>query len=175
MKKILSIVLFLILSLGSVVYANDISQDEKPIMPVLIVNNSFLEPPSYSVAKSKPELPPLLISHITKSLEAKFNIKQIDNTFNILDVASMEKVDILEIYKEANYSNIILVEILPSHISSPRNFYSIHVKVLDIKNGKYLYNGKLWREMQMPQSAVNDMGIELEKILKNIFTHRENI
>jgi hypothetical protein len=44
-----------------------------------------------------------------------------------------------------------------------------------MKNGKYLYNGKLWREMQMPQSAVNDIGIELEKILKNIFTHRENI
>jgi len=175
LKKILFIVLFLILSLGTVVYANDISQSEKSIMPVLIVNNSFLEPPANTIAKSKAELPSILISHITKSLDTRYNIKRLENTFNILDVASTEKIDLLEMFKEPDYSSIILIEILPAHVHTYSQFYSIHIKILDIKTGKYLYNGKLWSFRMMPQSALNEMGVDLEKILKNIFTHRENI
>lgn len=164
MKRTLSIILFLIISLGTVqTYASDVLQDEKQVLPVLIVNNSYLDTRP-SLAKMKAELPPILMGQIIKSLEAKYIVKQIDNTFNISDVASTEKSDILDMFKETNYPAVILVEII-----QPTFTYSIHVKVFDIKTQKYLYNGKMWSDKLVASSAMNDMNVRLDKILKDAF------
>lgn len=165
MKRILSIVLFLIISLGTVqAYASEVSQDEKQTIPIIIANNSYLDTRP-SLTKVKAELPPILIKQSIKSLESKYIVKQIDNkTLNILDVPSTEKNDILDIFKETNYPAVILIEITP-----PIYSFSIHIKILDIKAQKYLYNGKIYSERLLATSAMNDMGIELDKILKDAF------
>ncbi|WP_371381455.1 hypothetical protein [Sporomusa aerivorans] len=169
MKRILLIILMIILSLGTVqAHASDISQNEKQILPVLIVNNSY-SGTGPATSKYKSELSSILANQITKSLDAKYNVDLIDNTFNILDVASTEKNDILDMFKDTNYSIIILVEILPYHTEMYGSFGSIHMKILDIKNQKYLYNGKLWREKRSLDSILNAMTTELDTILKNVF------
>jgi len=111
----------------------------------------------------------ILITQITKSLEAKYNVKQVDNTFNILDVASTEKNDLLDMLKETNYSTVMLVEIFPVHYGVPECFISIHLKILNIKDKKYLYNGKIWRGKSWPRYGLIDINIELDKIYKIVF------
>ena len=166
MKKILLVICFFILSLG--VAQASTPEIGKETIPVIIVNNAYSDA-RLSFAKTKSELPPILINQITKSLESKYTVKQIDNTFNILDVASTEKADILDMFKDSNYSTIILVEILPVITRPYADFDSIHIKILDIVSKKYLYNGKLWSEKQLPQSALNDMSPKLDTILKGTF------
>lgn len=171
MKKMLSIVLFLTLVLGAPqVYANDISNNDKQTLPILIVNNSY-EDTRPSMAKFKSEMPPLVINKITKILNSKYNVKEIENTFNIHDIASTEKNDILDMFKETNYPAALLIEILPIQEGGlySKDFHSIHVKVLDLKTQKYLYNGKLWRHNNYFPSAFSDMSIELDKIFKVAF------
>lgn len=168
LKRILSIVLFLIISLGTVqAYASEVSQDEKQTIPVLIVNNAYVASPSNSKLKS--EMAHIFINQITKTLASKYNVREIDNNFNIRDVASTEKNDILDMFKGANYPAVMLIEILPIHSGMYTDFCSIHVKILDVNAQKYLYNGKIWRVKSSFKSAFGDMGTELDEALKDAF------
>ena len=168
MKRILSIVLFLIISLGTVqAYANDVLQDEKQTIPVLIVNNAYDASPSNT--KKKSEIPPIFVNKITTTLASKYSVIEIDNTFNIRDVASTEKADILDIFKGTNYPASILIEIQPIDIKMYSDFCFIHVKILDLNSQKYLYNGKIWKDKNNYKIALNAISTELTEVLKDAF------
>ena len=152
-------------------YANDVPPNNKQILPVLIINNSYSETkPSF--ANYKLELPPILIDQITKSLNTKYEIKILNNDYNITDLPSTEKNDLLDLFKGTDYYTVILVEILPIHFHTVHIFMQLHIKIIDIKNEKYLYNGKIWRDKGGGVGgvkAINDMSNELDNILKNVF------
>lgn len=88
--------------------------------------------------------------------------EQLNNTFNIFDVASTEKSDITDMVKGTNYSKVILLEILTPGL------YSIHVKIFDFKTQKYLYNGKIWSDRNLESKAMNDLSIGLDKVLRTV-------
>ena len=171
MKRILLIILMIILSLGTVqAHASDISQNEKQILPVLIVNNSYSDTRK-SMATMKSELTDILMDQITKSLGEKYNIKQLNNDYNIHDVASTEKSDLLDTFKETSYPMVMLVEILPV---PPAGLYvdalvTVHFKILNIKDSKYIYNGKLWTEKANGYLGLRDLKPQIDIFLKDIF------
>lgn len=171
MKRILLLILMIILSLGTVqARASEISQNEKQILPVLIVNNSYSSTDE-SMAKMKAELPAILMDQITKSLGDKYNIKQLNNDYNIHDVASTEKSDLLDAFKETNYPMVVLVEILPIDPGA-RNVHKLvglHFKIFNIKDNKYLYNGKLWTGRTNGYYGLRDLKPQIDILLKDVF------
>lgn len=153
----------IVLSLGTVqARASETSQNEKQVLPVLIVNNSFADT-NQSMARIKSDLSIILMNQITKSLGDRYNIKQINNDYNIFDVASTEKNDLLEIFKETSYSTIILAEILPVHLGGmdTATLVTVHFKILSIKDKKYLYNGKFSNYKSHSTKAMETMNIQL--------------
>ncbi len=171
MKRILLLLLMIILSLGTVqAHASETSQNEKKILPVLIVNNSYSST-NESMAKMKTELPAILMDQITKSLGEKYNIKQLDNDYNIHDVASTEKSDLLDAFKETNYPMVMLVEILPVDPGAS-NFHKqvmLHFKIFNVKDNKYLYNGKLWIGKTNASYGLRDLKPQIDILLKDVF------
>ncbi|WP_094605953.1 hypothetical protein SPSIL_055600 [Sporomusa silvacetica DSM 10669] len=74
-------------------------------------------------------------------------------------------------FKETDYSIVMLVEILPIHQSGlyADTFVAVHFKIFNIKDKKYLYHGKLWSEKGFASSALEDINIHLDKILTDTF------
>ncbi len=172
MKKILSIILVFLLAVSILpVYASNTVQSDKPTIPVLIVNNSYPDTRK-SMAKLKSELPDVLMDQITNSLGTKYKIEQINNDYNIHDVASTEKNDLLDMFKETNYSTVMLVEFLPvqsAGLYCGDPLVIVHFKILDIKDKKYIYNGKLWTSKGNAYLGLKDLKPQIDIFLKDIF------
>ncbi len=60
------------------------------------------------------------------------------------DVAAIERNDILDLYKDVSTDYILLIELRPSNFGSEINT-SAHVKLLDVKEQKYLYNSSIYK------------------------------
>lgn len=60
------------------------------------------------------------------------------------DVAGIERNDILDLYKDIPSDYILLIELRPSNFGSEIST-SAHVKLLDVKEQKYLYNSSIYK------------------------------
>jgi len=60
------------------------------------------------------------------------------------DVAAIERNDILDLYKDIPTDYIFLIELRPSNFGSEIST-SAHVKLLDVKEQKYLYNSSIYK------------------------------
>lgn len=141
----------------------------KEPIPVIIINNSFPNPDKFEI-KIKSDLQVLLLGQIEKSLSDKYQITKSEAGSCIADLGSTEKSDILQLFQGTNYSVAILAEILPiqqvpQFFQAPDANTTIHVKILDIKNEKYLYNGKLQDTEGSSRQAIKKINTMLDKIL----------
>ena len=171
LKRILLLILMIVLSLGTVqAHASEMSPNEKQILPVLIVNNSYSDTQK-SRARMKAESPNILMHQIIESLGKKYNIKQLNNDYNIHDVASTEKSDLLDAFKETNYPMVMLVEILPVGPggASLDTLVVVHFKIFNIKDNKYLYNGKLWTQKMTGPDGLRYLNPQIDILLKDVF------
>ena len=170
MKKILLIILVLSLSMGLCNAANnDKETTHNQEIPILIINNSYPDTRK-TLAKVKSDLPIILSKQVSTTLSPKFRTTLVDNTYGLVDVSSAEKNDLLTLFKETNYPVMLLIEILPVQLAGgfiPDDSVTIHLKILDVKNENYLYNGKLWATKSTARRAMQEINVQLDKVLQD--------
>lgn len=145
-----------------------VSSDPKEL-PIILINNSYPDT-RRSMRHIKSYLSTLLMEQINKSLTPKFKVTQLDNTYNIVDVSSIEKDDLLKLFKKDNYPILILIEILPVQETGgiiPDDYVTVHLKILNTESETYLYNGKLWSIKSIASRAVREINIQLDKVLQD--------
>lgn len=160
MKKLSKILLLLVIivlsssSLGfcSSVQDNTEAKQQKVLFLTLVRNKSALT----ILDETQPKKHEILVAPIKEKL-IKQNFLVIDDpsTFNCMkdagftDIQSMEKGDILDLFKNGNFDYIYLLELEPSEnrkTSSKIGFQSgAHFKLLKVSESKYLFNGKIYK------------------------------
>lgn len=153
MKKttILGLILVVILSFFSAVcYAagdDEAVTKTKPVVATIYINN----------AKSTYD------AEITKLITDRFNAKlslyelKSGNTYveklnkmGITDITTAERTDIVQVFAGDDVDYVVFAEVQPPILKSWVSFFNmgvnatvtVPVKIIDIKNNKYLYNGK---------------------------------
>jgi len=127
--------------------ANTDLNKTKPVVVTIYINN----------AKSTYD------DEITKKLADRFNAKLTSydihsgekfieklNKMGVTDITSAERADIVGAFNGESVDYVVYAEVQPPIINSWRSMFNIGikatvtipVKILDIKNNKYLYNGK---------------------------------
>jgi hypothetical protein len=146
----------------------------KSDIPIIIINNLIPEDKIDKgdfMDKSRHDVANMLCSQATKSLDRKYCVVELKSDQDINDLASTEKPDLLAMFKNTKYKIAIFAEILPLQSDTPF-FYvedriTVHIKILDITNQKYLYNGKITNTASTPRRAMPEINKQLDKILTN--------
>lgn len=139
------------LSFG-IAYAADADQPvdmQKVSIAVLYSDNT-----SNSGPAGKREAKNIIVGDLVKKFSSQYNIFLADknlqeiNAAGIQDLATTERADIISFFKSDPVDYIVTIDILPHQKNEAFLFYpnttpSLHFKIIDIKNNKYLFNGKL--------------------------------
>lgn len=156
MKKMMLLILVVIMALcGTAFAANDVSLDSntvsspaKPVVVTIYINN----------ARSTYD------DEITKKLTDRFNAKltplydvrsgekyiELLKKTGVTDITTAERNDIISVFSDGSVDYVVYAEVQPPIINSWRSMFNIGikatvtipVKIIDVKNNKYLYNGK---------------------------------
>ncbi|HAK74359.1 MAG TPA: hypothetical protein DCP36_13815 [Sporomusaceae bacterium] len=149
---LLSIIVFLVSSI-SVCWANNVDNGDtkkKILFMNLVRNKSTLTILDESQSKKYG----ILVAPLKEKLQ-KENFIVIDDLAyfermkkaGMSDIQSIEKSDILDLFKDANFDYIYMLEQEPweNRSGGKLGFQNeAHLKLLSINDGKYLYNGKLY-------------------------------
>ncbi|WP_371363676.1 hypothetical protein SRRS_45520 [Sporomusa rhizae] len=84
------------------------------------------------------------------------------------DFSSVERADILEMYKDDGFKYLIFIEMEPIRSSGIGYESSAHVKIIDMQTSKYLFNGKVpgMTKWGGAGTVANNIGKEIRKILE---------
>ncbi|MDR3563031.1 MAG: hypothetical protein P4N59_16595 [Negativicutes bacterium] len=157
---VLAMVLVMMVLLVSVAYAEEPANPVTPVTPVAPVET-----------KAKVTVATIYINNakstyddeITKKLTDRFNAKlamydlrpgdkyiEKLNKMGVTDVTTAERADIVQVFTGEGIDYVVYAEVQPPIMKQWVSFFNIGVaatvtipvKILDIKNNKYLYNGK---------------------------------
>lgn len=168
MKKILLLIAMWVILIPCTANAAETTKEDLPIM---IINNSWINPGKFE-AKTKKDLPPILAEQFHKTLGEKYRVVEMENTENINDVVGIERADIIALFPGAEYKIAILAEIMPIHpvsrfFAAAKSDTTVHIKIVDIQNNKYLYNGKLQALDSSARQAIKKINVQLDKVLQD--------
>lgn len=154
MKKrftMMSLVLVMVLSIANISFANELDitpeNKTKPVVATIYINN----------AKSTYDAE--IMKKITERFNAKlgsYNVvtgeKYVEklNKIGVTDITVAERTDIVQVFADEGVDYVVYAEVQPPIFKQWVSFFNvgvaatvtIPVKIIDIKNNKYLYNGK---------------------------------
>lgn len=103
------------------------------------------------------------------------------NKTGITDITTAERTDIIEVFKSENIDYVLFAELQPFVRKERITFFSygidmtgiVPIKIIDLKNNKYLYNGK-FTEFASDSSMIGGIGnksvslIALDKVIEKM-------
>lgn len=187
MKKIfllMFLIIAIIMILTNIVFAEEETATEvktKPVVATIYINN----------AKSTYD------EEITKKLTDRFNskltmyevrsgAKYIEklNKMGVTDITTAERADIIQAFSDEGIDYVVYAEVQPPILKNWQSFFNIGVaatvtipvKIIDIRNNKYLYNGK-FTEQADNSSMLGGVGTKAAviKAMDQIFVKTDEI
>lgn len=132
----------------STCYASEPIATEKPVISILYSDNTSNSGPS-----GKKEAKSRILGNTIDKFSSKYNIflddKHLQEIYasGMNDLTSSERGDIISFFKNDPTDYIVIIDILPHQTTSSFLYSqitpSLQLKIIDIKNNKYIYNGKL--------------------------------
>lgn len=153
------LVFVMIIALSSVCYANETKEQ----VSVVYFNDSNL---------NKNDVNKIIYKPVIDMLSSKFNVME-DSTHKdklvsqgLSDIASIDKNDLLNIFKDDTSTNyIVLIQIDPC--LGPKNMAG-NLKIVDLKQQSYLFNGRILRDTTWgsPYAVLKKIAKENERIIQ---------
>jgi hypothetical protein len=177
--------LILVFSFQVLVFAAENSSSvetnvEKKNVVLIVANKSKVS------SVTQKQIDNLLLTPIPQNLQSHYNVSvdmKYYEKFKAIgydSIAATERADIIDVFKEENIDYAILIEFLPNDSSTTTTFvnglsipytsftYHAHMKIVDIKANKYLYNGTFSRDNRVKPMADKMITIINEKLgIKN--------
>lgn len=147
-KKVVCVLILVLLCSLSITFAVFAEDSKKPTVAVMLVNNGKT---TYDA-----ELGKKINDNITAKLGSNYSLVSGNpfveklNKNGITDITTAERSDIVQAFTGENVDFVVYVELQPVLVKSWVSFFNVGnactvtlpLKIIDIPNNKYLYNGK---------------------------------
>ncbi|MDF2572964.1 MAG: hypothetical protein K0R55_4568 [Sporomusa sp.] len=201
MKRIITLALSFLLAFSSTGYvkANEIAYNASlntspSVLLVLYDRNKAVWPTKEIWPTNAPKNNRKIIMDATKGELSKHHFTVIEDTqyYERLyqlgtDVPSIERADLLDLYKDVPCDYILLVELLNSQGGNFANdnflgYFSLgyistaHVKLLDVKNNRYLYNSSIYESTTWgsAKAPIRKIGERIQALIDNKLIPSQN-
>ena len=186
MKKSITLaILLFVVSATSYGHAAEVPPQAPSVLLIFYDHNKAVWPTKEIWPTDTPKNDRKIIMNATKSELAKYHFTVMESAPYSerlaqagTDVASVERADLLDLYKDVACDYILLVELLNTRGGNFANdsllgYFSLgyqgtaHVKLVDIKNNRYLYNATIAESTTWgsPKAPIRKIGEKIRAVI----------